>query len=50
MDFAIDFASGLFGGVTNCISGHFMDTIKVRMQMDPNMISISHTLRHVIQN
>jgi hypothetical protein len=49
MDFLVDFTSGLIGGVTNCISGHFMDTVKIRMQMDPSMTSISYTLKHIIQ-
>lgn len=49
MDFLVDFTSGLIGGVTNCISGHFMDTVKIRMQMDPSMTSITYTLKHVIQ-
>lgn len=50
MDFIADFTSGIIGGVTFCLSGYFMDTVKVRMQMDPKMTSITYTLKHIIRN
>lgn len=45
----IDFSSGIASGVVNCISGFFLDTVKVRMQIDPSLTSTSETLRRIIQ-
>jgi hypothetical protein len=50
LDFLTDFASGIIGGATFCLSGYFLDTVKVRMQMDPKMTSMTSTLRHIIKN
>lgn len=35
----IDFSSGIASGVVNCLSGFFLDTVKVRMQIDPTLTS-----------
>jgi hypothetical protein len=50
IDLLSDLTSGVIGGITNCLTGHFMDTVKIRMQMDPKMTSITYTLRHIVKN
>ncbi len=35
--FLQDFACGSVSGVANCLSGYILDTVKVRMQMDPSL-------------
>ena len=45
----IDFSSGIASGVLNCLSGFFLDTVKVRMQVDPSLTSTTQTLRRIIQ-
>lgn len=45
----IDFSSGIASGVINCLSGFFLDTVKVRMQTDPTLISTKQTLKRIIQ-
>ena len=32
MNFLVDFTSGVASGVVSCLSGFFLDTVKVRMQ------------------
>jgi hypothetical protein len=46
----IDFNSGIVSGVLNCISGFFLDTVKVRMQVDPSLTSTTQTLKRIIQH
>jgi hypothetical protein len=46
----IDFTSGMTSGVVNILSGHFLDTVKVRMQTDPTLTSTTQTLRRIIQS
>lgn len=46
----IDFSSGIASGVLNCLSGFFLDTVKVRMQVDPSLTSTTQTLQHIIQH
>lgn len=36
-DYAIDFFNGSLSGIGNCISGYVFDTVKVRMQLEPNL-------------
>lgn len=45
----IDFSSGIASGVLNCLSGFFLDTVKVRMQVDPTLNSTTQALRKIIQ-
>jgi hypothetical protein len=49
-NFLVDFSSGVIAGMLSCVSGHFLDTVKVRMQMDPKMTSTMYTLRHIIKH
>lgn len=37
IDFLTDFVCGSISGVANCCSGYILDTLKVRMQMNPNL-------------
>jgi hypothetical protein len=46
----IDFNSGVISGVINTLSGFFMDTVKVRMQVNPQLKSTMQTLRHIIEH
>lgn len=45
----IDFTSGVVAGITNCVSGFFLDTIKVRMQISPDQRSIITTLKNIVK-
>ena len=49
-NFLVDFSSGITAGAISCVSGHFLDTVKVRMQMDPAMTSTLYTIRHIIKH
>ncbi len=49
-DFLTDSTSGVIGGITNCVSGYFLDTVKTRMQMDSEMKSMTSTLKHIVKN
>jgi hypothetical protein len=39
-DFAIDFFNGSLSGIGNCVSGYIFDTLKVRMQLEPNLTMV----------
>jgi hypothetical protein len=43
MNLLLDMLSGMAAGVSSCLSGYFLDTVKVRMQIDPTMTSITHS-------
>lgn len=45
----IDFSSGIVSGVVNTLSGFFLDTVKVRMQVDPKFTSTVQVLTHIIK-
>ncbi len=49
LNFAQDFICGSVSGVANCLSGYLLDTLKVRMQMDPSLKMIA-TLKNIIKN
>jgi hypothetical protein len=44
-----DFICGSISGFTNCVSGYIFDTLKVRMQVEPNLKMIS-TLKNIVKN
>ncbi len=46
----IDFTSGIVSGVIGCLSGFFLDTVKVRMQMNPELTSTSKVLKYIIKH
>lgn len=46
----IDFSSGILSGVVNTLSGFFLDTVKVRMQVDPKFTSTVQVLTHIIKH
>lgn len=46
----IDFTSGIVSGVVNTLSGFFLDTVKVRMQLDPKLTSTVSVLTHIIKH
>lgn len=46
----IDFSSGILSGVVNTLSGFFLDTVKVRMQVDPKFTSTVQVLNHIIKH
>jgi solute carrier family 25 carnitine/acylcarnitine transporter 20/29 len=46
----IDGVSGFWGGVANCVSGFFLDTVKTRMQLNPELKSTWHVLRLIIKS
>lgn len=48
-DYAIDFFNGSLSGIGNCISGYVFDTVKVRMQLEPNL-SMMDEFRKIIVN
>ena len=48
-DFAIDFLNGSISGVGNCISGYVFDTLKVRMQLEPDL-SMMDEFRKIVRN
>ncbi len=48
-DYAIDFLNGSISGVGNCISGYVFDTLKVRMQLQPNL-SMTDEFRKIVRN
>jgi len=50
MNFLIDFGSGMVSGMLACVSGHFLDTVKVRMQIDPKMTSTMYTIKHIVKH
>ena len=50
MNFIIDFSCGIVSGVVNCVSGFFLDTVKVRMQLSPELKNIRETLKYIIKN
>lgn len=43
----IDFTSGAISGITNCVSGFMLDTIKVRMQMNPSL-TMTQTIKSIV--
>lgn len=43
----IDFLSGAASGVTNCLSGFILDTVKVRMQVNPGAGMVETLVRIV---
>lgn len=45
----IDFTGGILHGTVTCISGFMLDTIKVRIQIDPHMRGILQTGKHIIK-
>jgi len=45
----IDFVSGGICGVINCLSGFFLDTVKVRMQMNPER-GMTQTFLYIVRN
>jgi len=45
----IDFTGGILNGATICISGYILDTVKLRIQIDPQMKGIYKTLTHIIK-
>ncbi len=47
--FLQDFTCGSISGVANCLSGYVLDTVKVRMQMDPNL-KMMETFKSIIKN
>jgi len=48
-DFAIDFLNGSISGIGNCISGYVFDTLKVRMQLEPDL-SMMDEFRKIVRN
>lgn len=46
----IDFTSGIVSGVINCVSGFFLDTVKVRMQTNPQLTSTTQVLKYIIKH
>lgn len=48
IDFLEDFFCGSCSGVANCTSGYFLDTVKVRMQINPELGMLS-TFRDIIR-
>jgi len=37
INFLVDFGCGTVSGIANCCSGYILDTLKVRMQMNPSL-------------
>ena len=50
MNSLIDFTSGIVSGVVNCVSGFFLDTVKVRMQLNPELKNIRETIKYIIKH
>jgi hypothetical protein len=48
-DWAIDFFNGSLSGIGNCISGYVFDTLKVRMQLEPNL-SMMDEFKKIVRN
>jgi hypothetical protein len=48
IDFLVDFTCGTISGICNCSAGYILDTIKVRMQMNPNL-SMTKTFTSIIR-
>ena len=48
-NFIVDFSSGIVSGLLACVSGHFLDTVKVRMQMDPSLTMIG-SYKSILKN
>jgi hypothetical protein len=48
IDFLVDFTCGTISGIGNCLSGYILDTLKVRMQMNPNL-SMSHAFTTIVR-
>ena len=46
--FAKDMICGSLSGLSMCVSGYILDTLKVRMQINPNIAMIS-TLKSIIK-
>jgi hypothetical protein len=44
----IDFTSGALSGITNCLSGFMLDTVKVRMQMNPSL-TMTQTFQSIVR-
>lgn len=49
INFLQGFVCGHIGGVANVVSGYILDTLKVRMQMDPGS-RMWQTLKSIVHN
>jgi len=48
-DFFEDFCCGSCSGVASCLSGFFLDTVKVHMQINPQIGMLS-TISNIVRN
>jgi hypothetical protein len=48
LDFLVDFSCGTVSGVANCCSGYILDTLKVRMQMNPTL-TMGSAFRNIVR-
>jgi solute carrier family 25 carnitine/acylcarnitine transporter 20/29 len=49
LNFLQDFVCGSISGVASCFSGYFLDTLKVRMQVNPGAKMLA-TFKAIINN
>ena len=45
MNWHLDFLCGSVSGVANCLSGYIFDTLKVKVQMNPEMTMMKYLKR-----